>query len=790
MTRTIRWLVFRRVAGKCFGLIFASFFLMASASAQSWSGILSSSRAIDWSHAGLPATLPDGETTANPWTPPTRSQCGPTLTPSGGDDTTQISNAFSGSGSFSSCTPPYAVLLGSGTFQVNSSLQLGGSANRNNVTLRGSGPMSTTVMVGSGGLIQTGACCIGGGQAALTSVSANYTVGQTTLLLQNASTSLFVGAVGHLIQCDNGFAPVTAGLPIGTTTCSGAASDPEQIYSCSDATCAYNGNANSGRDEESQMVRVTSATNTSGSNWTITISPGIYLADWAYARGATFSWDNNSAHMAVGIGIEDMTIRPHDSGYAVTIGNGGYANWLKGARVMAFSNSGIFEMTDCSHCLTASNYFWGNDPSSLSASFPVVTSQPKSSDSLYLNNISTQASFMDDNGYHQGEVVAYNYSRDDCCNTDFYQATLFEHQPGTILMLRESNELGRINDDDTNGTHNLDTDFRNNLNCGDQPYTLSGAKGGGIQYGPFARFANAVGNAIGFASSAATSALCTGYQATNTDNYVWNLNGGPISDSTGLTTASLLRWGNVSTITQSTDTPANSGIRFVSTEIPTSTQMPSATYPNAAYLQNSVPGNDNLPCSFFLQSSTTCTPHYSGGTGLSWWKVCSSWTTFPTACAATTTPPFPANGPDVLAASGAPANYANDIPSAVAWKTLPIDTTFQNSYAVSASSWSGGTETLTVATMPITYPIGGFQLTGVNSACLPSSGVSYTGRPDGEILITGSTTTSIQYALGSNPGTTCNGTVKWPDVRQFDERVYQLDSGGPNPPTNLQATPH
>src|SRR5437899_1269910 len=43
--------------------------------AQSWSGVLSSSRAIDWSKAGLPATFPDGETTSNPWTPPKRSTC-------------------------------------------------------------------------------------------------------------------------------------------------------------------------------------------------------------------------------------------------------------------------------------------------------------------------------------------------------------------------------------------------------------------------------------------------------------------------------------------------------------------------------------------------------------------------------------------------------------------------------------------------------------------------------------------------------------------------------------------
>ena len=174
-----------------------------------------------------------------------------------------------------------------------------------------------------------------------------------------------------------------------------------------------------------------------------------------------------------------------------------------------------------------------------------------------------------------------------------------------------------------------------------------------------------------------------------------------------------------------------------------------------AYLQNAVPSNNNLPCSFFLKgySSTTCTPHYSGGTGLSWWKVCTGWTTFPTACASSTTPPFPANGPDILAASGAPSNYANDIPAAAAWKNLPIDTSFQVSYPVSASSWSGGVETLTVATMPVTYPNGGFQLVGAPAACSPTSGQSYTGRPDGEIIITGSSSTTIKYALASNPGT-------------------------------------
>ena len=58
--------------------------LSAAWGAPSWSNILATSRAITWTSAGLPATLIDGETTTNPWTPPTRStQYGSTINPSG-----------------------------------------------------------------------------------------------------------------------------------------------------------------------------------------------------------------------------------------------------------------------------------------------------------------------------------------------------------------------------------------------------------------------------------------------------------------------------------------------------------------------------------------------------------------------------------------------------------------------------------------------------------------------------------------------------------------------------------
>ena len=110
---------------------------------QSWSGILSASRAIDWGGTGLPATFPDGETTPNGWTPPTRTQCGSTLTPSGGNDVTQIVSALW------ACTAGHYVLLGTGTFSIATALYIspGYLNGANNVSLRGSGPQSTSLNI-------------------------------------------------------------------------------------------------------------------------------------------------------------------------------------------------------------------------------------------------------------------------------------------------------------------------------------------------------------------------------------------------------------------------------------------------------------------------------------------------------------------------------------------------------------------------------------------------------------------------------------------------------------------
>jgi hypothetical protein len=69
---------------------------------------------------------------------PNRVQCGSTLTPSGGNDLTQIQNAIN------ACAADHYVLLGPGTFKISGSAQSIGIT-KSNISLRGSGPGVTIV---------------------------------------------------------------------------------------------------------------------------------------------------------------------------------------------------------------------------------------------------------------------------------------------------------------------------------------------------------------------------------------------------------------------------------------------------------------------------------------------------------------------------------------------------------------------------------------------------------------------------------------------------------------------
>jgi hypothetical protein len=741
----------RRVWSHLFPLISILLSFSALSYGQGWSGILASSRAMNWGNAGLPANFPDGETTPNPWTPPTRTQCGSTI--SSGASPATINAALA------ACPTGTYVLLGAGTFAFsNANLTLFA---QNGVTLRGSGAQSTK-------LVLTGTSVINFGQSwsnGSCSWTSGYSVGSTSLTAASCTgASLVPGQLVALRQCDTGYS--------GSNCGSGSATDNGGLFVCGyNTTCDTDGGGSGEPNNQQQIVYVTSVTGTGP--YTVTFTPGIYMPNWSSSQSPTISWTttlpSGPTASPYGNGLEDLTVDltqgiTSNSGINLT---GTYASWIKGVRILGIGKY-LTAYISGKNCLFANNYMFGT--TSFNGVFFLIQ-EGGDSDNLVINNIMAGGTPWEGEGSTEGNVIAYNYGR--YAQSSGYFNRLYQHVEGSAFILYEGNEIGQTEDDDTWGTHDLNTWFRNYVSGWDPPFQTTTPTG--MTLDSFSRFENAIGNAIG-------SAQLTNYQSTYSSQESAFVFGLSLASNDTLTISSAMRWGNCDTVTAT--------CRFVSSEVPTT--LPG----NAAPFENLVPSSQTLPCSFFLAgyNVTGCNSHPSGGTGLSWWQVCTAWTTFPASCSATQVEPFPLVGPDV---SGGP--YVNgtayDIPAALASNNLPTDPTYQGSYNITGSTWSGGTETLSVSGLPSgsMHIMGGFQLSGAPAACSPTSGVSYTGRPDGEVLMTGSSTTTISYALAPNPGTSCTGTMKWPDIRQFDERVYQNDPSGaqaPQAPSGLQAVVH
>ena len=155
--------------------------------AQNWSGVVASSRAIDWSNVGIPGGIPN------------RTTICATLNP--GASTGQINSAIA------SCPSGQVVKLNAGTYNV-SGIDF---ANHSNVTLRGAGP-DQTFLVFSGnascGGVQADVCIMGdsaypgSGREHSANWTAGYAKGATQLTFSSTS-GMSVGSILVLDQQDD-----------------------------------------------------------------------------------------------------------------------------------------------------------------------------------------------------------------------------------------------------------------------------------------------------------------------------------------------------------------------------------------------------------------------------------------------------------------------------------------------------------------------------------------------------------------------------------------------------------
>ncbi len=712
------------------------------ASGQSWTPILPSSRATDWTVAGLPQTLSTGETANNPWEPPAnRAQCGSTL-PAGSTTAqinTAIANCSAGGGGI--------VRLGLGLFDISSNIMFyqnsGSYPAYNGVTLGGSndGSNPTTLRMTTGATVFMGVASGSG----TTSWTGGYARG-TSAITVASTAGLSVGMIIDLSECDTGY----SGTP-----CSGSRVDNGGVYICADdaSTCSINTRSSS-NSHQLQKAVITSINGT-----TLNIAPPLYMMNWDSGLTPLVSRGTQSANPSAN-GVEDLTIYlPYGSNSTPAIDfNNANQSWATGVRIIGVPTGGArasVELSGCVHCLFWSNYIFTN--AIPDGDLTIALFENLDSTTLVGNNILLGGIPWEGNGASEGNVKAYNYGFQ--THTLYNEANFFQHDGGASYDLFEGNQTAIITEDDTWASHNNNTFFRNIVLGYDAPYIMNPVCAStsclGMKWDAYARFANAVDNVIG--SSYITSYEGTpGNGLTNNIAYRWSA-----GHNDPLTQASSLRWGNCDTATGT--------CRHESSEIPTTLTG------NAAPYNASVPATYDVGCSWFMpaESSTTCTPHPNGGTGLSWWKVVTGWTTFPTTPSTTQTPPFPPAGHDV---TGGP--YVNghgyDIPAAIAYKNLPIDTSYQNySWSITNSAWAAGTETLTVTGLPAgsAHIMGGFQVTGAPNCNSPAGG---------EFVMTGSSVTNgtIKYALAADPGTCVGGTMKFPNIRKFDRRVYMSDPAG------------
>jgi hypothetical protein len=604
-------------------LLFILILLWASthARAQSWSGIIDPSRAVDWTGKGVSGGIPTRNT-----------QCGPTIAAYGG--TADAINA-----AIANCTPEQFVKLGVGAFNLSTGITFAG---KSSVTLRGSGPDQTFIY------FSASASCMGlGGNICVTNPSginpdnpgqtANWTAGyakSTTSIILDKTTNLSVGSVLFLDQLND------------------SNIDNGQLWMCDlYPYCATAGGEGTTRANRAQVQPIV-VTAVSGGTVSFS-SPGLYMANWRSGQSSQGWWANNVAY---GIGIEDMSLD-----YSAAIGAngiffGGVRDcWVKGIRSINSNRAAVW-IDMATRITIRDSYFYGTQ-NAASQSYGIETDS--ASDILVENNIFQHVTAGMPTGKGAvGTVYGYNYSIDDqyCpggCPGAWQQASSYHHAAGTDFTLFEGNTGIGFTADAIHGTSHFMTAFRNYWNGRDPAGGSSGGKTqqtNAIYIYSFNRYFNIMGNVLGTSGyhthyecypATSTTSACGHNADLDIFNLGWSGNEGTknayVNNDINVR-AFLMRWGNYDVVNGSAQWNAS--------------EVPSGISPYS----NAVPSSQTLPTSFYLSAKP------------SWWT--SPWGT----------PPWPAIGPDVSGGNlSGTGGHANMIPAQLCYINSPIDSTYGSS---------------------------------------------------------------------------------------------------------------
>lgn len=600
------------------------------------SGVLDPSRSIDWSKAGAAAVLPGGVL-------PARTTVCATPSLAGGSGNS-ASNGAAIRSAIASCASGEVVLLASSIGQPANTWYVDYIAFGtypsvvNNVTLRGAGPMSTSLtFTGGAGCNGLGAdiCMMNGdnnysgGPENVISWIGGYSKGATSITLgsvqQGSLGNLHVGSLIYLDQTDD-------------------ATDPGNVFMCQtvnfNGACSQQGGVGNGfpvgSAGQEQVVKVTSI---SGS--TIGITPGLYMANWRSSQNPLV-WFSGQLPIT-GDGVEDMTV---DVTNASTYSNGSafmttnaYADWFADIRTINSGGAATpvhkhYWLYQSAHITVRDSYMYGSDGSSESYG---VDSGVTTSDNLVENSICQHISTCEITEGASGTVFAYNTAIDNFYNgggnaPNYQQEDQYHHSVGDCDQLYESNFGIGGNMDDVHGTSCLNTFLRVFVNGRDPALTSDNGTGdcasapppgtspcaknqytSAIQLLAYSREMNIIGSVLGTSTwhtiysnnemspsdpgngMCNVSIYCLGFSGNGGSRFYGCSGSGctPFTiDNDANVAATLYRWGNYD--------PVHAAVQWNSAEVPSG--LPSYAQP--------VPSTHAIPNSLYLPSNGVSAPPF------------------------------------------------------------------------------------------------------------------------------------------------------------------------------------
>jgi hypothetical protein len=576
------------------------------------SGIISPSRATDWTQAGIPTGLPDGS-----WT-----QCGATIAAYTGTAATISSR-------IQSCKANQYVLLGPGTFNLSSSIDFG---SKSHVVLRGSGANSTfIVFVGNspthcntGFSMAVGICGydqtnqVGNTPAHIYNWTGGYTQGSNQITLSNTASisTLASGTPTFLFlnQASTGYAGYPA---VGNSVDNGNYFVCADLYSSAGPTgCSHDGPDGTPKYTLTNRWQYEIAVATAVSGNVVTISPPLKHPNWRSSQNPVV-W---LTQPMVQSGIENLSIDVAGAGAHDVIDiMSCYQCWVSGLRIINTTVYGI-NVFWSANIQIQNNYFYN-----ATTVDPYAIRFITTANNVVQNNIiqKIRAAVVFDMP-DSGTVVAYNYVANSATPSDSMWPSFWLHSAMNDFVLFEGNVAYGFDCDYFHGSHLNTTLFRNfstgwescaNGQCGTATHKDSFTMP--VGYMAYNRYGNIIGNVLG------TPGYHNAYQTNDMAFSIYNLgNGNGAIPYDPLVAATAMRWGNYDVVTGAVRWCGNSSSSLWSTVCSAASEIPAGI----SLYANSVPtvgdtgaGQSAMPPSFYLTSK----PAWFGST------------------------PWPAIGPDV-----------------------------------------------------------------------------------------------------------------------------------------------